>query len=83
MGVVVDVSPPARFQLRYFDNLRLTLTVHRHGRHHQRHLGPAGFVVADGRQQQVILWGGRRGQRSMGKAASRSANSSSTSESRR
>lgn len=32
-----------------------TLTVYRHGRHHQGHLGPAGFVVADGRKQEVIL----------------------------
>lgn len=31
------------------------LTVDRHGGHHQGHLGPAGFVVADGRQQQVVL----------------------------
>lgn len=31
------------------------LTVDRHGGHHQGHLGPAGFVVADGRKQQVIL----------------------------
>lgn len=31
------------------------LTIDRHGGHHQGHLGPAGFVVADGRQQQVIL----------------------------
>lgn len=28
--------------------------INRHGRHHQRHFGPAGFVVADGRKQQVV-----------------------------
>lgn len=28
--------------------------VHRHGRHHQRHFRSAGFIVADGRQQEVV-----------------------------
>lgn len=38
------------------DTLRLLLlTVDGHGRHHKGHLGPAGFVVADGRQKQVVL----------------------------
>lgn len=32
-----------------------SLTVDRHGGHHQGHLGPAGLVVADGGQQQVVL----------------------------
>lgn len=36
-------------------NSSTSLTVDGHGRHDQRHFGSCCFIVADGRQQQVIL----------------------------
>lgn len=39
------------------DIIRPWVTVHRHRRHHQRHFGSTGFIVADGREEQVVLQG--------------------------
>lgn len=38
-----------------FLSFRERITIGSHGRHHQGHLGPRGLVVADGREQQVVL----------------------------